>query len=115
MLILLNENNVITSYATVGSLENGFQINDELLPNDLKTNFEPYKYKLEDGRIILNEDYKPIPETNVINTPSNTRDEDLWQMVANLQVQNVQSNMIAQQALQKVDELENRGVSNDQS
>ncbi|MDW3788514.1 DUF2977 domain-containing protein [Staphylococcus saprophyticus] len=115
MLILLNENNVITSYATVGSLENGFQINDELLPNELKTNFEPYKYKLEEGRIVLNEDYKPISEINMNNTQSTTHDEDLWEVVANIQVQSVQSNMIAQQALQKVEELENRGGANDNS
>ena len=110
MLILLNKDNVITSYATVGSLENGFQINDELLPSDLKTNFEPYKYKLEDGRIILNENYKATVELNESNIATATRDEMLWEMVANLQVQSVQANMVAQEALQKVQELENRGV-----
>lgn len=113
MQILLNENKEIVSFATVGSLENGFQINDEFLPSDLKNNFEPYKYKLEDGKIVLNENYKPVIETGATSNNTMTRDDELWSMVANLQVQGVQANMIAQQALQKVEELEGRGVTNE--
>ncbi|MGW7888603.1 phage protein [Staphylococcus xylosus] len=113
MLILLNDKNEITSYATVGSLENGFQINDELLPSDLKSNFTPYKYKLEDGRVVLNDNYKSTSELGEPRSSVTTHDEELWDMVANLQVQSMQNSMLAQQALQKVEDLESRGVVND--
>lgn len=115
MQILFNDKKEITSFVTIGSLENGFQINDELLPLGFKENFEPLKYKLEDGKIIDNSEFKTTVEVSKPLPNTTTHDEELWEMVANLQVQSVQSNMIAQQALQKVEELENRGVSNDQS
>lgn len=110
MQILMNDNKEITSFAIVGSLENGFQINDELLPPDFKENFVPSKYIMDEGRIVLNDNYQSMDDKQEPRIPLSSHDDELWTMVANLQVQSMQNSIIAQQALQKVEDIENRGV-----
>lgn len=103
MQLLLDENKVIINYAVVGGFDNGFQINDEVLPPSFKEEFAPKKYKLIDGQISFNENYIPIEteenETS-IELPIGT-DDTLREMFANFQRQNVQANMMVYQLTQQ--------------
>ena len=54
MKVLLDENNIITSILRVGYVDGAVDI-----PDDIPADFEPYKYKLENGTYTLNPDYIP--------------------------------------------------------
>ena len=54
MKALINENNVVTTLLRAGYIEGAVDI-----PDDIPDDFEPYKYKLENGSFLLNPDYVP--------------------------------------------------------
>ena len=55
MQILINKNNEITAYATVGTFDSGI---DCTMP-DIVLNDNPMSYKYIDGEFVKNPDYKP--------------------------------------------------------
>ena len=57
MKALINENNVVTTLLRAGYIEGAVDT-----PDDIPEDFEPYKYKLENGSFLLNPDYVP-PDT----------------------------------------------------
>lgn len=57
MKALINENNVVTSLLRAGYIDGAVDVTADV-PED----FEPYKYKLENGEIVQNPDYVP-PDT----------------------------------------------------
>lgn len=57
MKALINENNVVTSLLRAGYIDGAVDVTADV-PED----FEPYKYKLENGSFLLNPDYVP-PDT----------------------------------------------------
>lgn len=57
MKALINENNVVTSLLRAGYIDGAVDVTADV-PDD----FEPYKYKLENGSFLLNPDYVP-PDT----------------------------------------------------
>ena len=57
MKALINENNVVTSILRAGYIDGAVNVTADV-PED----FEPYKYKLENGSFLLNPDYVP-PDT----------------------------------------------------
>ena len=54
MKVLTNKNNVITSIIRAGNIDGAVEIKTDI-PDD----FEPLKYKLVEGKLILNPDYVP--------------------------------------------------------
>lgn len=92
MKIQINSRNEIVAYVVVGDLNNGIEIND--IPTNFIKSFKPNKYKYENERISLNENYtesegQPIQPPS-INLPGT--DEELRSMFANMQIQIVEAN-----------------------
>lgn len=62
MQILINENNKITAYCTVGRIVGGIEIDKSIVPDGFFTDFDSGKWLYVDEAIIPNPDYVPIPE-----------------------------------------------------
>lgn len=58
MEIVVNENNEILNYATVGSIEGSIFIEDVLIPNDFEFVFLPKLFMYVGGEIKLNQDFR---------------------------------------------------------
>lgn len=65
---ILVKDRYIVSYAQVGGVKDGIDIDDTAIPNDFFESFEPNKYLYVNGLVISNEDYK---ENTGVYTPSN--------------------------------------------
>ncbi|KYH14872.1 DUF2977 domain-containing protein [Staphylococcus kloosii] len=119
MRILINENNEIVGYATVGGLEGDFEIDDSIVPQDFAQNYKPKYYLYQNEQIIVNPNYQTeTPVQPTTPTQPVMSDDTLKYMVATLQKQSVQSNMKINKLLQdnqnlkaKVSELENKEVT----
>ncbi len=55
MQIIINENNEITSYALIGSIKGGIEVND--YPKSFISEFEPKVFLYVNEQIIYNENY----------------------------------------------------------
>lgn len=119
MQILVNENNLITSYAAVGGFDGGIEIDDSIVPQDFTQNYKPKYYLYQNEQIIVNPNYQTeTPVQPTTPTQPVMSDDTLKYMVATLQKQSVQSNMKINKLLQdnqnlkaKVSELENKEVT----
>ncbi|RYD13621.1 DUF2977 domain-containing protein [Staphylococcus equorum] len=65
---ILVKDKYIVSYAQVGGVKDGIDIDGTTIPNDFFDSFEPNKYLYVNGIVISNEDYK---ENTGVYTPSN--------------------------------------------
>ena len=121
MQILVNDGNFITAFAFVGSIDEGIEIDESILPSNFVNSFSKNRYKYVNGEIVYNNEikeedssYTPIQDNLIQNNDLNNRStEHLKVMVANLQKQTLQgtklSAQMAQQnakAMQKITELE---------
>lgn len=94
MRILLNDNNEIIGYATVGGLEGDFEVHDSIVPQDFTQTFKPKYYLYQDEKIIINPNYQTETyEQPTTPTQSVMSDSTLKNMVATLQKQSAQSNI----------------------
>lgn len=97
MQILVNENNLITSYATVGGFDVGIEISDSILPDTFVAEFKPCKFKYEDGNVVYNREYtEPVKD---IEPPTNN--EIMQQEVDSLKQQVADLSALIQQLLNK--------------
>ena len=102
MQIIINENNEITSYAVIGNMKDGIEVND--YPSAFTLEFKPRLFLYVDGQIVLNENYssgnneQPMQPPN-ISIPGS--DEELRKMFAEMQIQLVQANMMVMQLSQQ--------------
>ncbi|MDW4379965.1 DUF2977 domain-containing protein [Staphylococcus saprophyticus] len=117
MQILIDKNNLITSYAITGGFDGGVEITDDLVPSHFKEYFSPNKFRYENGMIVKNNDFQ---EEITIETPVTTQPiqdsksvDQLKTMVSNLQKQSLQGTKLSMQmaqqnakATQKIVELE---------
>lgn len=69
MQLLINDQQVITGYVTVGSADQGIEY-DGTLPDGFETNFKPSFYLLKDNAIVPNPDYVEPEETPPVVTPT---------------------------------------------
>lgn len=121
MIILVDENNLITSFASAGSIEGGVEISDSILPDGFVNSFNKNKYKYIDDKIIYNNEtkeednsYNSIQDDLLQDNDLNHRSiEQIKVMVANLQKQTLQSVKLSEQAeqqntkaMEKITELE---------
>ena len=101
MQILVNENNLIISYATVGGFENGIEIDDSVVPQGFMLHFKPKRYLYNEGTIEVNSDFEEDAEINLPTVPPTIvapgTDEELRVMFATMQVQIVQANTMCNQ------------------
>ena len=101
MQILINENNLIISYATVGGFDEGIEIDDSIIPQDFIVHFKPKRYLYNKGAIETNNDYGEENEINLPTVPPTIvapgTDEELRVMFATMQVQLVQANTMVMQ------------------
>ena len=101
MQIVINKNNEIISYALIGSIKNGIEVND--YPSAFTIEFKPRLYLYVDGQITLNENYTNDIQPPIVDTTHTVpgSDEELRKMFANMQVQLVQANMMVMQLSQQ--------------
>lgn len=116
MKIQIDSNNVITSYAKVGDIENSIEVTDNQLPSDFyddyKRNF--YKYDETNKKIIINENYNP--ETSIPDIPQNIPgvgipdidNSQIKKMVSTLQKQGVKNNLIISNILKENEDLKSK-------
>lgn len=77
MQIRINENNEITDYVGVGSIEGGQEYTGEV-PEAFYLNFKPSYYLLQDSEIIVNPNYEePAIDVSEAETPSGPSPEML--------------------------------------
>lgn len=94
MRILINENDEIVGYATIGGLEGDFEIDDSTVPQDFTQNYKPKYYLYQNEQIIVNPNYQTeTPVQPTTPTQPVISDDTLKYMVATLQKQSAQSNI----------------------
>lgn len=71
MQILVNENNVITSYATVGGFDGGIEVDDSIIPANFTTMFRRNMYLYLDGEIVYNENF--VDTRNTVDLENNNQ------------------------------------------
>lgn len=113
MRILINNNNEITGYATVGGLEGDFEISDDIIPQDFAQTFKPKYYLYQNEKIIVNPNYEEekIISNTIPNFEMPGTDEELRKMFANMQEQLVQGNIMVMEISQQNAELTRQVVT----
>lgn len=97
MQILVNENNIITAYATVGGFDGGIEIDDSILPDTFIPEFKNGKFKYENSNVVYNREYtEPVKE---VEPPTNN--EAMQQEVDSLKQQVEQLTAMLEQLLNK--------------
>lgn len=97
MQILVDNNNIITAYATVGGFDGGIEIDDSILPDTFIPEFKNGKFKYEDGNVVYNREYtEPVKD---IEPPTNN--EIMQQEVDSLKQQVEQLTAMLEQLLNK--------------
>ena len=97
MIIEVDNDNLITSYATIGGFEGGVEISDSILPDTFVAEFKPCKFKYEDGNVVYNREYtEPVKD---IEPPTNN--EAMQQEVDSLKQQVADLSALIQQLLNK--------------
>lgn len=101
MQIIINENNEITSYAVIGNMKDGIEVNN--YPSAFTLEFKPRLFLYVDGQITFNENYTNDIKPPIVDTTHSVpgNDEELRKMFASMQVQLVQANMMVMQLTQQ--------------
>ena len=77
MQILVNENNVITSYATVGGFDGGIEIDDSILPDTFIPEFKNGKFLYEDGTVSYNRLFSDSEEATQLKSVNESLEEKI--------------------------------------
>ncbi|HFN8415541.1 TPA: DUF2977 domain-containing protein [Staphylococcus aureus] len=103
MKITVNDKNEVIGYVNTGGLRNSLDVDDNNVPIKFKEEFEPRKFVFTNGEVKYNNNFEK-QETS--NTPSQQNasdlsDEELRRMVASMQMQMTQLNMLTMQLTQQ--------------
>ncbi|HDG8419193.1 TPA: DUF2977 domain-containing protein [Staphylococcus aureus] len=103
MKITVNDKNEVIGYVNTGGLRNSLDVDDNNVPIKFKEEFEPRKFVFTNGEVKYNNNFEK-EETS--NTPSQQNasdlsDEELRRMVASMQMQMTQLNMLTMQLTQQ--------------
>ncbi|HDA1688470.1 TPA: DUF2977 domain-containing protein [Staphylococcus aureus] len=103
MKITVNDKNEVIGYVNTGGLRNSLDVDDNNVPIKFKEEFEPRKFVFTNGEVKYNNNFEK-QETS--NTPSQQNasdlsDEELRRMVASMQMQMTQVNMLTMQLTQQ--------------
>ena len=102
MQIKLNGNNEIVSFVTIGTLDNGIEINESLLPFSFVDEFKPGKFKYDNGSVVFNQNFEDF-KFNAIN--AEVQSENI-----RLNAENEQLKKTIITLMNKIDELESNNA-----
>ncbi|WP_353462464.1 DUF2977 domain-containing protein [Mammaliicoccus sciuri] len=88
--IIINTNNEITGYATIGGIEGEISIPYEKVPADFIENFDSKYYLYVDGQVKENENYEP-PQVEQRSGVSELESLKLLAMQQSAQIAELQS------------------------
>ncbi|MED3792315.1 DUF2977 domain-containing protein [Niallia alba] len=75
MIILLNDKQEIVSFANVGSLDGGIEVDDELFPIGFDDLFIPRLYSWKNNKLKLNYPSPPTIDEDIVSNPIDTLQE----------------------------------------
>lgn len=103
MKITVNDKNEVIGYVNTGGLRNSLDVDDNNVPIKFKEEFEPRKFVFTNGEIKYNSNFEKEDSTNVSNqqNASDLSDEELRRMVASMQMQVTQVNILAMELKQQ--------------
>lgn len=97
MIILVDKNNLITSFASAGGIDGGIEVDNSILPDTFIPEFKNGKFKYEDGNVVYNREYtEPVKD---IEPPTNN--EAMQQEIDSLKQQVEDLSALIQQLLNK--------------
>ncbi|MGT3823149.1 DUF2977 domain-containing protein [Staphylococcus aureus] len=103
MKITVNEKNEVIGYVNTGGLRNSLDVDDNNVPIKFKEEFEPRKFVFTNGEIKYNSNFEKEEDSNTPSQQiaSDLSDEELRGMVASMQMQMTQVNMLTMQLTQQ--------------
>ncbi|HAR4021355.1 TPA: DUF2977 domain-containing protein [Staphylococcus aureus] len=103
MKITVNEKNEVIGYVNTGGLRNSLDVDDNNVPIKFKEEFEPRKFVFTNGEIKYNNNFEKEDDLNTPGqqTASDLSDEELRSMVASMQMQMTQVNMLTMKLTQQ--------------
>ncbi|HHW9877828.1 TPA: DUF2977 domain-containing protein [Staphylococcus aureus] len=103
MKITVNDKNEVIGYVNTGGLRNSLDVDDNNVPIKFKEEFEPRKFVFTNGEIKYNSNFEKEDDLNTPRqqTASDLSDEELRGMVASMQMQVTQVNILAMQLKQQ--------------
>ncbi|MBU7137147.1 DUF2977 domain-containing protein [Staphylococcus aureus] len=103
MEITVNDKNEVIGYVNTGGLRNSLDVDDNNVPIKFKEEFEPRKFVFTNGEIKYNNNFEKEDDLNTPGqqTASDLSDEELRSMVASMQMQMTQVNMLTMKLTQQ--------------
>lgn len=103
MKITVNDKNEVIGYVNTGGLRNSLDVDDSNVPIKFKEEFEPRKFVFTNGEIKYNSNFEKEDNSNTSSqqTASDLSDGELRGMVASMQMQMTQVNMLTMQLTQQ--------------
>lgn len=103
MKITVNDKNEVIGYVNTGGLRNSLDVDDNNVPIKFKEEFEPRKFVFTNGEIKYNNNFEKEDDSNTPSqqNTSDLSDEELRRMVASMQMQMTQLNMLTMQLTQQ--------------
>ncbi|UMT79935.1 DUF2977 domain-containing protein [Staphylococcus roterodami] len=103
MKITVNDKNEVIGYVNTGGLRNSLDVDDSNVPIKFNEEFEPRKFVFTNSEIKYNSNFEKEDDSNKPSqqTASDLSDEELRGMVASMQMQVTQVNILAMQLKQQ--------------
>ncbi|HDT6233309.1 TPA: DUF2977 domain-containing protein [Staphylococcus aureus] len=103
MKITVNDKNEVIGYVNAGGLRNSLDVDDNNVPIKFKEEFEPRKFVFTNGEIKYNNNFEKEDDSNTPSqqTATDLSDEELRGMVASMQMQVTQVNILAMELKQQ--------------
>ncbi|WP_215388300.1 DUF2977 domain-containing protein [Staphylococcus aureus] len=103
MKITVNDKNEVIGYVNTGGLRNSLDVDDNNVPIKFKEEFEPRKFVFTNGEIKYNNNFEKEDGSNTPSqqTATDLSDEELRGMVASMQMQVTQVNILAMELKQQ--------------
>lgn len=115
MKIAINDNNEIISFASVGKIDNGIEVEDVVGLEEFKKGFAPGKFLYVNEEIVINPNYIE-PESGGVERPTSPQpdisgaDKELRKTYGNLQMSSVQTSKMVMNLSQQVAQLTKQNV-----
>lgn len=103
MKITVNDKNEVIGYVNTGGLRNSLDVDDNNVSIKFKEEFEPRKFVFTNGEIKYNNNFEKEDDSNTPSqqTATDLSDEELRGMVASMQMQVTQVNILAMELKQQ--------------
>lgn len=103
MKITVNDKNEVIGYVNTGGLRNSLDVDDNNVPIKFKEEFEPRKFVFTNGEIKYNNNFEKEDDSNTPSqqTATDLSDGELRGMVASMQMQVTQVNILAMELKQQ--------------